>query len=187
MMTDVEDVIALDAEDLNDSDMLVLSLISKKRLMRTRLQKTALLYCKIFDTKTVNHVAYNFGGYSEDVDESLDTLIDLGAIAEDKGYYSTTEYGKKLISYLEKTDGNYVNMDRDTEKVSKSLDEVSDRELIGLSYHYYPELAKESTIKESVERMNKTLTIDDTPLSYFDKGMFEKAVMDGKILKVREK
>lgn len=187
-MTNSEmEVIEDEAEDLNKSDKLVLTVLSKKKMLRTRLQKTALMYCEVMKDNVVDHIAYNFGGYSEDVDESLETLVDIGAVYEDRSGYSVSDYGKRLLDYLLNRDDENKMVDNNVDKIIQAVGGVSDRVIVGLTYHYYPTLSSKSTIKDSVEKMNENIVIDDTPLSEIDKDTFEDYIKNGKHINAMER
>jgi len=185
---DENEVMLLDTDDFNDSDRLVLSIISNsgKSIMRTRLQKSALVYSKVFGD-IVKHIAYSFGGYSEDVDESVDTLLDVGAITDTKNGYALTPYGKNMADFLRRVSSEYVDVDAHSKQLSNALNGVSDRELVGLTYHLYPETSEGSIIKESVDRLNKTLSVNGKDLSDFDLKSFEREIKAGNPIKVTEK
>lgn len=183
-LSEVEEIIAFDAEDLEDFDKLTLALISKKKIMRTRLQKSVLVYRETFESGAADYLAYGFGGYSEDVDHAAALLEDIGAVSEDRSGYLITDYGKKIVEHLKKDD-LFVKMDEDVDNLTKALSNVSDRELVGLTYQMYPEFTEESTIKNSVDQMNAKMIVDDKPLRDFEKELFKKSIEKGIPLSVK--
>ena len=50
-----------------------------------------------------SHGPYFYGGFSDDIEESLNYLLEFGIIKIEEGEYTLTEYGKKILRYLEES------------------------------------------------------------------------------------
>ncbi len=179
---DENEMISNDFDDLSDSEILVLLMMNEETpTLKTRLQKLSLLYHELYDSEenTTDHHAYFFGGYSDDIDESAVNLTDMGILDEGRNGYSLTEYGVKLRQYILNEYENVEEIER-VENIKKAVSSIPDRNLVGLTYHFYGESAKNSTIKQSVERLNSTSVYDGLPLNEYPKKQFEDKLRDGK-------
>lgn len=170
-----------DADDLSYSDVLVIFLMDKRPIMKTRLQKMSLLYNELYndDKGSANHNAYFFGGYSDDIDESAENLVDIGIVNEDREGYTLTDYGIKLKDYIINDISNQSIEVNRIDNIKKSLSTVSDKRLVGLTYSFYEDTAVNSTIKSSVEKMNGNLKLNDKLLSDVKKEEFENYLRNG--------
>lgn len=170
-----------DFDDLSDSEILVLLIMSEETpTLRTRLQKLSLLYHELYDSdmNTTDHHAYFFGGYSDDVDESAVNLTDMGILDEGKNGYSLTEYGRKLRQYVLDEYEDEEEIKR-VGNIKKAVSSIPDRNLVGLTYRFYGESAKNSTIKQSVDRLNSSSMYDGLPLNEYPKELFEDKLRRG--------
>ena len=180
-MMSEEEMIDSDYDDLSDSDIIVLLIVDEKRpVSKTRLQKLSLLYHELYE-KEVNitdHNAYFFRGYSDDIDESAVNLTDVGILEENKNGYSLTEYGRKLRKFIldEYEDEEQI---RRIDNIKSATSMVPDRNLVGLTYHFYDETAVNSTIKESVRKLNEVSSYDGIPLMDYKKTDFESKLRSG--------
>lgn len=179
-MLSEKEMIDSDYDDLSDSDILVMLIVDNtKPVLKTRLQKISLLYHELYDKKNVtDHNAYFFGGYSDDVDESAVNLTDMGVLEETKDGYSLTEYGCKLRQFIldEYDDEDQI---KEIENIKKAISSIPDRNLVGLTYHFYEETAVNSTIRDSVEKMNDKAVYDGVPLREYEKRNFESKLRSG--------
>ena len=176
-----QQMIDSDYDELSDSEILVLLIIDDKRpVLKTRLQKISLLYHELYDTgkNTTGHNAYFFGGYSDDIDESAVNLTDMGVLNEGNGGYSLTEYGKKLRDYVLKEYYDEEQIKR-IGNIKDAVSKIKDRNLVGLTYHFYEDSAVNSTIKKSVDKLNQTSYYDGILLSQYPKKMFEDKLRKG--------
>lgn len=186
---DENTLLDMDFQDLSDSDLAVMFTIENKPVLKTRLQKITLLFEEIYDTQgpETGHSAYFFGGYSDEIDESATTLTSAGIIDETSHGYVLTDYGRKLKEYSEKCiedDGDKTGMTiiQGIRNIVKSLNRVPDRNVVGLTYHYYQDTAVRSTIKESVDILNKTAKYNGKNLSDISKAEFENILRNGEEL-----
>lgn len=178
---DENEMINNDYDDLSDSEILVLLIMNEDApTLKTRLQKLSLLYHELYDSdrNTTDHHAYFFGGYSDDIDESAVNLTDMGILNEGKNGYSLTEYGRKLRQYIldEYEDEDKIKR---VNNIKKAVSSIPDRNLVGLTYHFYDESTKNSTIKQSVDRLNSSSMYDGLPLNEYPKNRFEDKLRSG--------
>ncbi len=179
------DLINSDFDELSDSEVLVLLIIDEEKpILKTRLQKLSLIYHELYDsdTNTTDHHAYFFGGYSDDIDEAATNLTDKGILDEGKNGYSLTEYGIKLRQFFLKEYEDIEQIDRIC-KIKKAVSQIPDRNLVGLTYHFYGESAKNSTIKQSVEKLNSNSVYDGLSLRDYPKDIFETKLRNGEEVK----
>lgn len=182
---DENEMINNDYDDLSDSDILVLLIMNEESpTLKTRLQKLSLIYHELYDSNrnTTDHHAYFFGGYSDDIDESAVNLTDMGILDEGKNGYSLTEYGKKLRQYVLDEFEDVEEIDR-IYNIKKAVSNIPDRNLVGLTYHFYGESAKNSTIKQSVDRLNSNSKYDGLPLNEYPKKQFEDKLRSGEVIR----
>ncbi len=184
-MDEIEQMIDSDFDELTDSQILVLLIIDENTpFLRTRLQKISLLYHELYDSgrNSTGHGAYFFGGYSDDIDEAAVNLTDTGILQEGKSGYSLTEYGVKLREYIlrEFEDEKQI---RDVDNLKKAVSGIPDRNLVGLTYRFYEETAVNSTIKQSVDKLNSISSYDGIPLMKYPKEQFERKLRNGEPIK----
>lgn len=175
------DMINMDFDELSDSEVLVLLIMDEdEAVFKTRLQKLSLLYHELYDSdrNMTDHHAYFFGGYSDDIDESIMNLTDKGILVEGKSGYSLTDYGMKLRKFFL---NEYEDVEQigNIEKIKNAVSSISDKNLVGLTYHFYSESAKNSTIVQSVEKMNSNLKYDGMPLNEYPLESFESKLRNG--------
>lgn len=186
MTMNEQEMIESDYDELSDSEILVLLIMNEnKPILKTRLQKVSLLYHELYDSEinTTGHNAYFFGGYSDDIDESAADLVDKGIMEENRNGYRLTEYGTKLVRFI-REEYDDVNRIAGIDKINRSVESVPDRNLVGLTYHFYEESAMNSTIKESVDKMNSVSSYDGVPLKDYPKDQFELKLRNGDRIRV---
>lgn len=184
-MDEIEQMIDSDFDELTDSQILVLLIIDENTpFLKTRLQKISLLYHELYDSgrNTTGHGAYFFGGYSDDIDEAAVNLTDTGILQEGKNGYSLTEYGVKLRDYILKELDDEKQI-QNVDNLKKAVSEIPDRNLVGLTYRFYEETAVNSTIKQSVDKLNSTSSYDGIPLMKYPKEQFERKLRNGEPIK----
>lgn len=182
---DESEMISADFDELSDSEVLVLLIMDEdKPILKTRLQKLSLLYHELYDSEnnTTDHHAYFFGGYSDDIDESAINLTDKGIIDEGKNGYSLTEYGVKLRQFFLDEYEDVEQIHR-LEKIKTAVSLIPDRNLVGLTYHFYSKSAQNSTIRGSVEKMNSVSSYDGIALNKYSLKQFEQKLRDGEIIR----
>ena len=178
---DEMEMINADFDEISDTEILVLLMMDNgKSILKTRLQKLSLLYHELYDSdkNTTDHHAYFFGGYSDDIDESATNLTDMGILEEGRNGYSLTDYGVKLRQFILDEYDDVCQIDR-VSKIKRAVSSIPDRNLVGLTYHFYGESAKNSTILQSVERLNSVSKYDGVKLSEYPKSVFENFLLYG--------
>ena len=186
---DENTLLDMDFQDLSDSDLAVMFTIENKPVLKTRLQKITLLFEEIYDTHgpETGHSAYFFGGYSDEIDESAMTLTSAGIIDETSHGYVLTDYGRRLREYSERcieNDGDETGMTviHGIRNIVRSLNGIPDRNVVGLTYHYYEDTAVRSAIKESVDLLNEKAVYNGKRLDDIDKDEFEDILRRGEEL-----
>ncbi|MDR1404382.1 MAG: hypothetical protein LBJ20_02280 [Candidatus Methanoplasma sp.] len=176
-----DDMLKFDREDLSPADLLVLFISGNSPALRTRIQKISFLYDEIYnkERKEADHHAYFFGGYSDDIEESMENLVDMGVLDEGRDGYVLTEYGKALTESLMDQKDQREKKER-IDRIKNALSNVADRRVVGLTYRFYEETASNSAIRSSVERMNLSSKIDGKFLLDVDKEEFENYLRTGK-------
>ena len=140
-------------DDYGDIEKLVLLIAKhhKKGLKPTRLQKLTLVITAVLtgNTKKLQDTygAYFFGGFSDDVEESANVLSEEGYLeyVKDKGYRITKE-GYELAEKITK---KYPDKDKIIGEITTNLEDLSDKEMLALTYSLFPELTKNSVIKDT--------------------------------------
>lgn len=140
-------------EDYGDIEKLILLIAKnhKKGLKPTRLQKLTLIITSVLtgSTKKLQEAygAYFFGGFSDDVEESANVLSEEGYLeyVKDEGYIITEE-GKELAEKIAK---KYPDKDKIIKEIATNLEDLSDKEILALTYSLFPELTKNSVIKDT--------------------------------------
>ena len=139
-------------EDYGDVEKLILLIAKhhKKGLKPTRLQKLTLVITAVLTGSTKKlqdaYGAYFFGGFSDDVEESANVLSEEGYLEyiKDEGYVITQE-GKELTEKIAK---KYPDKDKIIRKITTNLEDLSDKEILALTYSLFPQLTKNSVIKD---------------------------------------
>lgn len=172
-----------DFEELSDDELIVLLAMSDRPMMKTRLQKISLIYNEVFrdKNKESSHNAYFFGGYSDSIDESATNLTDIGILEYSQNGYSLTDYGEKLKKYV--MDNWDDPATENVSKVVKSMSELPDKSIVGLTYYFYADTTKNSTIKASVDRINENAYFDGKKLTSISLEYFENKVRNGQVFK----
>ena len=172
---------AEDADAMTDSDVSVMFITELSGTVeKTRLQKLSLMFDMIYDDKAEEHGAYRCG-YSDDIDESAQNLVASGSLKESYAGYSVTDYGKEVLEILKTTDsGKYEDM----KKILNAFKRVKDREIVGITYHLYPEYTKNSTIKKSVDALNRRMMINGVKLEKINPKSLIEDIKNGVPLKV---
>lgn len=150
-----KEVIRTDIEYLSESDKIVLMILSfSDRARTTRLQKLSLLINALKEgTVPSSHDAYFFGGFSEDIEDSIAKLSEKSILNFSNAGYFLSPYGKRIISEIKATNTQMEKCTEEaTETIVSALSELSDSDVLDLTYYLFPELAKDSIIKSKVEK-----------------------------------
>lgn len=125
----------------------------------TRLQKMALITKALLEGKVPDtHGAHFFGGYSDDIDEGAESLRTEGFLQYGAGKgFSLTPDGKEVFKRISKGDKTLNDV---AEKVAKMLKGLPDKEVTAITYKLFPELTKNSVIKEEMNRLGKNVNVE---------------------------
>jgi len=97
--------------------------------------------------------------------------------------YSLTEYGYKLRQFIL---DEYENEEQicGIDNIKSATSSIPDRNLVGLTYHFYGETAIYSGIKESVRKLNEASFYDGISLMEYRKTDFELKLRTGVPIRV---
>ncbi len=176
MALDRRNMLNTDHAGLSDSDKLVLLIMERYRpVTRSRIQTTSLLYLGIH--KGYVGVGF-FRGISDDIDESSNRLHDRGFIESVRDGYILTEYGEQLRGYATEMPEDRA-MALDVRNIVRATAGIPDKNLVGLTHHFYPDMGFNPSIGVSVDRFNKDTSYDGVPLDDYSRDTFEKKLRDG--------
>ncbi len=156
-------------DELSDAEKISLLLIGEtSKIKSTRLQKLALIVHSLKKGKIeIEHGAYLFGGFSDDVEEGVESLRSEGYLEyKNNEGYSLTKDGKKIFEALEKKDSEIYSI---TQQVVKMFNNLSDRQVTAITYKLFPELTTNSIIKEEMNRVGDNIKIEQFNLKNLKK------------------
>ena len=139
--------------DLSDDELLIISLIGLSgKIKSTRLQKLSLLSKAIMEGKAPStHNAYYFGAFSDEIEEDADQLREEGFLKYDEeNGFTLSDDGKKTMEEFKRSNPRLVEK---LDKVVKAVSELNDKKLIALTYALFPQLTKNSLIKEKISKI----------------------------------
>jgi hypothetical protein len=146
-------------EDMSESDKIVLLTIANSpNIKSTRLQKVALIIKAALDGKVESsHGAYLFGGFSDDIDESVNSLRSEGFLTYQNGIgFNVNEDGQKLFQSLSVEESKLENK---VKEVIKFVDNLSDKQVTALTYKLFPQLTGNSIIKEEMNKIGRDIIV----------------------------
>ena len=139
--------------DLSDDELLIISLIGLSgKIKSTRLQKLSLLSKAIMEGKVPStHNAYYFGAFSDEIEEDAGQLREEGFLKFDEvNGFTLSDDGKKAMEEFERSNPKLVEK---MDKLIKAVSELNDKKLIALTYALFPQLTKNSLIKEKIYKI----------------------------------
>ncbi len=139
--------------DLSDDELLIISLIGLSgKIKSTRLQKLSLLSKAIMEGKVPStHNAYYFGAFSDEIEEDAGQLREEGFLKFDEvNGFTLSDDGKKAMEEFERSNPKLVEK---MDKLIKAVSELNDKKLIALTYALFPQLTKNSLIKEKISKI----------------------------------
>lgn len=165
-MTTKRDYLLDDAQDLTQCGKVLLVILNFSPTKVTRIHKLSLfINSAIQDSceKPDSHGAYHFGGFSEEMDSALTQFLEDGVATKIDGEFKITDYGKQLINILQKdlSDPFMLEVFNIGNPLLKSLMNLSDKQLLRLTYQLFPETTTHSVIKKEVERDNRPIRVGD--------------------------
>lgn len=182
-MIDEKELIEMDFDDFSPSDLLVLFIISDVPIQKNRIQKISLLYVEVYpEPVRRERPAYFSEGYSDEIDESVCNLVDIGMLGETPEGYVLTEYGRKIREYAKIRLSGRDDLVKGVPNIVKALIEIPDRNVVGLTYQFYSETAVKSSIKESVDKLNRRAVYNGMPLDDMSRYDFEQMLRNGTLI-----
>jgi hypothetical protein len=158
-----ESVLADKATDSSETDKLVLALLRRRPSRTTAVQKLGLIVHTMFTGKVPpGFEPHFFGGFNDDIDNSLDELLEEGYIWEnDDGEFALTPAGKSLIEgYL--NDPASTKLKEVSDQIVGRMAHLSDRDILSVAYEMFPELTRNSLIKDKVVRTKRVKDVEIT-------------------------
>lgn len=137
------------AENSSSTDKLVLAILDNRPTGPTGMQKLGLTVKSIFESQAPSsYAAYHYGGFDDEVAESLTALRDEGFVEFVNGkVYRLTDSGRTLVEkYL--VDPESQRFRTVAGDIIPKLRRLSDDEIVSVVYSLFPELADESMIKD---------------------------------------
>lgn len=177
----IEDV--LDEIEDQECDKLVLSIVGcrEKPMLKTRIQKEALIFNQVYSSGK-SHAAYYFGGYSDDIDESYSSLVEIGLMKNDSSGFVLTEFGKVILRNIEQGEGKSF-VDR-VKNIEGSIHSIDDKALVAITYQVFPDLAKKSTISGSMAPLIEKLLLNGKTLKSWNADEFKSCIRNGEVMRV---
>lgn len=139
--------------DLSDDELLIISLIGLSgKIKSTRLQKLSLLSKATMEGKVPStHNAYYFGAFSDEIEEDAGQLREEGFLKFDEvNGFTLSDDGEKAMEEFERSNPKLVEK---LDKLIKAVSELNDKKLIALTYALFPQLTKNSLIKEKISKI----------------------------------
>jgi uncharacterized protein YwgA len=133
-------------------DKLVLAILDLRPTGATSLQKLGLTVLSVMEGKTPgSYHPHHFGGFDDDVSESVDSLRSEGYVELVGGKtYRLTPAGQQLVeNYL--SDEESSRLKTISSSVIPLMRRLSDDEVVSVVYSLFPELAERSLIKHRVD------------------------------------
>ena len=142
--------------EMSEADRIVLMTIASSGTIKsTRLQKLTLKIKAVYDGKINFYEPYLFGGFSDEVDESVNSLRSEGFLIYENGF-RVNEDGKKLYEALSSEE---TELDETAKNVIKMMEGLSDKQVTAITYKLFPTLTKNSIIKDEMEKVGKDVTV----------------------------
>lgn len=143
-------------ENLTDEHRFALAIVemlhSLNMKKRIEFQKVAFLASRILAglenldmNVSSDFIPYNYGYFSEDMDESLQFLHDIGYIDQDN--FALTDIGQEAFSELKAESPRALSK---LSEIKKAFENLSAKDLIYATYRLYPESEERSQIADSV-------------------------------------
>jgi uncharacterized protein YwgA len=142
--------------EMSEVDKIVLITIANSgKIKSTRLQKLTLIIKAVYDGKIDLHKPYLFGGFSDEVDESVNSLRSEGFLIYENGF-RINEDGEKLYKALLSEEHE---LDQIAKYVIKMMEGLSDKQVTAITYKLFPALTKNSIIKDEMEMVGKDIIV----------------------------
>ena len=107
-----------------------------------------------------DYLAYHYGMYSDTVAQEIENLVANGLAAEINGKFSPTPAGEAISEEVKETLQKSV---KDATLLFETIEQYKDLtedELLVLTYYLFPEFARNSEIRGRVERIRKRVALN---------------------------
>jgi hypothetical protein len=144
------------AANSSEYDKLVLSILDKRPSGATSLQKLGLTVLSVLEGRTpVSFHAHHFGGFDDDLAESVDALRSEGYVELVNGKtFRLTPAGRRLTEeYL--SDDESTRLRTIAGDLVPRMRHLSDEEIVSVVYSLFPELAENSLIRHRIDTKPK--------------------------------
>jgi len=142
--------------EMSEVDKIVLITIANSgKIKSTRLQKLTLIIKAVYDGKIDLHKPYLFGGFSDEVDENVNSLRSEGFLIYENGF-RINEDGEELYKALLSEE---YELDQIAKYVIKMMEGLSDTQVTAITYKLFPALTKNSIIKDKMEKVGKDIIV----------------------------
>jgi len=150
-----------DVDDLNDNEITLLSILQNTPTKTTRIQKLGIFVDRImYDRSPDSAGAYHYGGFSDNLDDAIESMKSDGAIVATANGFQLTEYGQRIYEEAKKKETIKAKIET-VDEIKSFFDSLSDQQLLKLSYIFYPDTTEESLIKDRIKTDGNTFQIDD--------------------------
>ena len=164
-----------DFDGLRDSDFVVILMMGDAPVTDGRLHRLALIESELYDPGASDF----WYGYSDNTDEAAHRLTSMGILRRTPDGRILSGYGTDLRDYIiaEWTEIRRIDT---IQNMKEALKDVPDRNLMGLTYRFYPERAVNPTVEQPVNAFNESAVINGIPLAEYPKERFEAELREGK-------
>ena len=149
------------ARDLSRYEKIVLSILRYRDSKVTSLQKLGLLIAAIFRGNVPEGFsAYYFGGFSDDIADSIEILEDEGYLktAPDK-HLKLTEDGVALVNDF-MNDAESKRIIDISAHIAGGMQRLSENEILAIIYLMFPELTSKSLIKNRIGKIRHAKNVE---------------------------
>jgi hypothetical protein len=146
------DILRDRASGSSEYDKLVLSILEERPTGATSLQKIGLTVLSVLEGRVpTSFHAHHFGGFDDDLAESVDALRSEGYVELVNGKtYRLTPAGRRLVEeYL--TDDESTRLKHISGDLLPRMRHLSDDEIVSVVYSLFPELAERSLIRNRID------------------------------------
>lgn len=163
-MTTADEVLEDKGQSASLPERLVLSILRRRVVTATGLQKLGIAIGAIFEGKVPESFrAFHFGGFDDDVSEALESLEEEGYVVPDGTRFTLSEDGRKLVD-AHLNDAEAARLKEISQAIAEAFEGSTDDQVIAVVYDMFPELTVESKIKDRVARTQRPKNIKVIPL-----------------------
>lgn len=180
-MVMLNEMLESDLVGLSETDILViLTVDGEVPLPKYRLQKMVLMYCRTYGPGygDPGFIEYPFGGFSDDVNESVIHFISIGAIEDRWDGLLLTDYGAALRRSVLDICGDRTCI-RGVENIREATSDLDYKPLSALAHRFYKDILRNSPSYESMPSYIRKVRLDGIPLEDYDERRFRDNLRDG--------